>query len=146
MTPSGNSGTHALPYSFGQARTAVTKAASNMIAAEETLRQAYRDAAQKEETYRVELAKEITRQHGEGVAWTACQDMARGNQHVAHLRFERDVAEGVKEAAQAALWRLTADRRDLGRLVDWSMRVSPLGQAEPPHGFEDVSARRAAWA
>lgn len=112
------------PYSFDEARAAVTKASSNALNAEEFLRQAYRDAAQKEETYRVALAKQILVMHGEGVAWTVCQDLARGDKHVAHLRLERDIAEGVKEAAQAALWRISADRKDLGRLVEWSMRAT----------------------
>jgi hypothetical protein len=40
------------------------------------------------------------------------QDLAKGDKHVADLRFKRDVAEGIREAAVSALWRHTADRRE----------------------------------
>ncbi|HET6866216.1 MAG TPA: hypothetical protein VFH80_09840, partial [Solirubrobacteraceae bacterium] len=91
--------------------------------------------------YRVALAKKIVELHAGGAAWTVCQDLARGDQSVADLRYRRDVAEGVKEAAQNAVWRHTADRKDLGKLVDWSMRVAPDGQHEES---SSSSMRRAA--
>ncbi len=110
------------PYSFGEARAAAQKASAAQRQAEDFLRDTSRGAAQAEESYRVALAKRIVEAHAGGTAWTACQDIARGDPQVARLRFERDVAEGVKEAAQQAAWRLTADRKDLQALIDWSKR------------------------
>jgi hypothetical protein len=124
--------THAIPYSFGEAREAITIASQNMKSAEDFTRKAHEDAAAAERAYRVALAKRIVEIHAEGSAWTVCQDLARGDRSVADLRYRRDVAEGVKEAAQSSTWRHTADRRDLSKLVDWSMRVAPLGQMEDP--------------
>lgn len=135
---------HVQPYSFDEARTAITTASQNMKNAEQFLRDAFEKAAAAERAYRVALAETIVQLHADGAAWTVCQDLARGEKKVADLRYARDVAEGVKEAAQSATWRHTADRKDLGKLVDWSMRVAPDGQAEPSRGFEDVSAPRAA--
>jgi len=135
---------HAQPYDFEQARRAVTTASQNMKAAEDFTRKAFENAASAERAYRVALAQKIVELHADGAAWTVCQDLARGDKTVAGLRYLRDVAEGVKEAAQTSTWRHTADRKDLSKLVDWSMRVAPLGQSEPPHGFDDVTARRAA--
>lgn len=120
------------PYDFGQARDLINGAKVAMQNAEQFTREAYKDAAAKEKAYRVALARRITELHGEGAAWTVCQDLARGDERVAHLRYERDVAEGVKEAAQSATWRLTADRKDLAALVAWSMRVAPDGQMDEP--------------
>lgn len=111
------------PWSFEQATANCRQAAVAQQQAENTLRDCYRDFARKEETYRVALAKEIVRQHAEeGVAWTVAPDLARGDTTVARLRMERDVAEGVKEAMQQAVWRATANRRDAARFCDWSMR------------------------
>ncbi len=121
---------HVHPYDFAQARAAITVASQNMKAAEEFTRKAYADLAAAERAYRVALASRIVELHAEGAAWTVCQDLARGDRAVADLRYRRDVAEGVREAASSATWRLTADRKDLAALVDWSKRVAPDGQYE----------------
>jgi hypothetical protein len=111
------------PFDFGEAETAIREAQARQAGAETTLKEASKAAAAKEQTFRVALAKEIVRLHdSDKVAWTVCADLARGNEHVAQLRYERDVAQGVLEAAQQAAWRFAADRKDTGRLVDWSMR------------------------
>ena len=110
------------PYDFQQARKAAENASRAQKAAEEFIREAARDFAVKEEAYRVALAKRIVELHAEGYAWTVCGDVARGEQHVARLRRERDIAEGVKDAAVQAAWRRAADRRDTERFIDWSMR------------------------
>lgn len=122
---------NAIPYSFGEARVKIDEASRAMKSAEEFLRDSFKEAARTEREYRMALAARILELHADGVAWTACQDVARGDAKVARLRYERDVAEGVKEAAQGVTWRHTADRRDLSKLIDWSMRVAPDGQHEP---------------
>jgi hypothetical protein len=48
--------------------------------------------------------------------------LAKGDQSIADLRYERDVALGVREAARQAVYRHSANRRDLEELVDWSKR------------------------
>lgn len=111
------------PYDFDQARSAAHNASKKQAAAEDFIREAAKDSALKEEAYRVALAKEIVRQHdNEGRAWTVCPDLARGDENVARLRKERDIAEGVLEAAKQLSWRRAADRRDTERFIDWSMR------------------------
>lgn len=111
------------PYDFGEAREAAGRASLAQQQAENFIREAAGDFARKEEAYRVALAKRITELHAEdGVAWTVCGDLARGDATVARLRMERDIAEGVQEAAKQAAWRRAADRRDTERFIDWSMR------------------------
>lgn len=122
----------AQPYDFGEAKRAIERASQNMKNAEQAVREAYRESAAAERAYRQALAEKILMLKAEGVAWTACQDVARGDKHVSDLRFKRDVTEGVREAAVSAQWRHTADRRELEQLVSWSMRVAPDGQFDPP--------------
>lgn len=49
-------------------------------------------------------------------------EIARGEKAVADLRFKRDVAKGILEAAQQQAFRYGADRRDLDTMLTWSMR------------------------
>ncbi len=119
------------PYDFSQAREAVAAASTAMKVAEQSRRDASRKLAEAERAYRVELAKEIVRVHADGAAWTVAQDLARGDKHVADLRYQRDVAKGIMDAAETVAWRHTADRKDLAALIAWSMRVAPDGQHEP---------------
>jgi hypothetical protein len=122
---------NATPFDFTQARAAARKASEAQAATENAMLDAAEDRAGKERAYRVALAKRILTAHEEGVAWTACQDIARGDPDVARLRYERDVADGVAEAISQAGWRHAADRKDLQRLIAWSERVAPDGQYGP---------------
>lgn len=130
------------PWTFDQAREKCLNAARAQEQAENSVRQAARDAAEAEERYRVELAKEIVRQHAdEEVAWTVAPDLARGDARVAKLRRERDIAEGVREAMGQMAWRRTADRKDAQRFSDWSMRrelAEGFGQTPQPQ-FDPVT-------
>ena len=135
------------PFDEPGARDAERLASSLQAGAEEALRAAYADAAEKERAYRKALAEAITRYHAAGTAWTACGDLARGDALVADLRYERDVAEGVKEAAQQAAWRHAADRKALGRLVEWNRgRDLASGGDDPEDAAPGVvfGSRRAA--
>lgn len=133
------------PWTFQEATDNCRLAARGQEQAENALREAYRDFARREQAYRQALATEIVRQHAEeGVAWTVAPDLARGDSTVARLRMERDVAEGVKEALQQAVWRHTANRRDASRFADWSARrelAEGYGQTPEPTYSEPIGAR-----
>ena len=109
------------PFDFGTAVAATRRAAEAQKQAEHDRRQAAADLAEKERAYRVALAREIVRQHAdEGAAWTVASDVARGQRAVADLRYERDVAKGVLDAAEQRSFRHAADRRDMQGFVLWS--------------------------
>ena len=119
------------PYDFPGAKRASARWSRDMTAAADFRARAARDAAAAEHDYRVALAKRIVELHDQdGVAWTVAQDVARGDAKVAELRQRRDVAEGMKEAAELLGWKTSGDGRRLDRLIDWSMRVAPDGQHE----------------
>jgi hypothetical protein len=58
-----------------------------------------REAAHAEREYRVALAKEIASLRSDGVAWSSCTDMAKGDLVVAEQRCLRDIAEVMYKAA-----------------------------------------------
>lgn len=111
-----------LPWSFDEAERRLSAASSRQQSAEEELKRAYREAAEAEDRYRVRLALLITELRDMGVPATVCLDLAKGANDVAKLRRERDIAEGVKVAAEQACWRRNADRRDCRSLAAWSQR------------------------
>lgn len=119
------------PFDFTEAREAARKASESQKATEDAMLEASRTKAATERSYRIALANRIIQAHDDGIAWTACGDIARGDKTVAQLRYERDIAEGVSEALEQAAWRHSADRKDLQRLIAWSERVAPDGQFEP---------------
>lgn len=116
------------PFDFTEARTSARKASEAQAATETHMLEAAKAKARAERAYRRALATHILKAHEEGIAWSVCGDIARGDEAVANLRYERDVAEGVCEALSQAGWRHAADRKDLTRLIDWSQRVAPLGE------------------
>ncbi len=125
------------PLDIVGARAAEHAASAAQIANETQLRDAAKQLAEAERAYRLELAKAITTIHAEGVAWSSTADLARGNEQVANLRYRRDVLSGVYDAAQQAAYRHGADRRALGRLIDWSARIDlrSNGETEQPFGI-----------
>lgn len=136
------------PFDIAEAREAARLASARQAGAETAMREAYTALAEAERSYRVALAKERTRQHAEnGVAWTATDDVARGEKHVADLRYARDIAKGVAEAASSALWRHTADRRDVTQFIRWSLQrelAEAGGDVREPDGELTTFGRRAA--
>lgn len=111
----------ALPWSIQDARDALAASSSAQRAAEDALREAVKTYAAAEERYRRALAAAIIENRATGPA-TIAQDVARGHDSVAHLRYQRDVAEGVREAAVQVGWRASADRKDAQALAAWSMK------------------------
>lgn len=134
------------PFDFHTAVAATRRAAEAQKDAEQARRDAASDYAEKERIYRVALAKRILVVHSEGAAWTVAQDLARGDAQVANLRYERDVAKGVLDAAEQRAWRHTADRRDMHEFIQWSKArelAEGRGDVTGPARVETFGARRA---
>lgn len=132
-------------WDFFQAVEASRKGKEGQAAAEAAREQAAEEYAAAERAYRRALALKIIELRAADWPATVCADLARGDEHVANLRYSRDVAEGVKDAIEQRAWRHTADRRDVTQLIEWSRIVAPLGeQREPNHLPEPIGTRRAA--
>jgi hypothetical protein len=120
------------PFLVEDARAAAHKASELQRSVEDAIRDSSRKLAEAERQYRLKLTTRIMELHAQdGVAWTACDVIARGEPAVADLRYARDVAKGVLEAAQQQGYRYGADRRDLHQLIEWSQRRDLRVDAEP---------------
>ena len=62
-----------------------------------------KDFAKKEYLYRVELSKELVRLRAEGKAVTHLADIARGEERIAKLRYDREIAEGLVKSAEEGI-------------------------------------------
>ncbi len=132
------------PLAIEDARAAAHRASELQRTVEDSMRAASRDLAEKERVYREQLSLRIVELKAEGVAWTVCGDIARGEEKTAHLRRDRDIAEGVLDAARQQAFRYGADRRDLSQMIEWSTRrelridIPPIqydpatGEVRPP--------------
>ena len=110
------------PWDFDQAREHCRSASRRQEDAEQSLVNAYKEAAAAEEAYRRALAEKILELRAGDLPATLCADLARGDAAVARFRRHRDIADGIREAMVQAAWRLTADRKDAQRFSDWSQR------------------------
>lgn len=70
----------------------------NLNKAIEELKKRGQVKAKAERDYRVELAKEILKLRAEGMPVTIINDLARGNEKIADLKMQRDIAESLYEA------------------------------------------------
>lgn len=112
-----------VPLDITEARHKVAEMSRQQAAQEQLRANAAKSLAEAERQYRMARAKAIVSQHAEGVAWTVCDDLARGDQRVADLRYERDVAKGLLDACADAAYRYAADRRALEEIIRWSAQV-----------------------
>ena len=130
------------PYDFTTAVANSRMASEAQHNAERWKASKVREAAEQERAYRKALAEEIVRQHADGCAWTVAQDLARGDKAVAVLRYHRDIAQGLLEAAGEALWRHQSDRRDMLEFLRWSQRAAFLDLGPLPGDNQSVIGGR----
>lgn len=124
------------PLEIEDARKAAHRASEVQREVENLIRDASRKLAEAERAYRRRLSERIVQLHAEdGYAITMCGEIARGEADVSQLRYVRDVAKGVLDAAQQQAFRRGADRRDLHQLIDWSERRD-LRVDTPPADFD----------
>jgi hypothetical protein len=126
------------PWSFAEAYKAHKDAEEEQRRVESEVSRAYQEWGRAQNQYAVALARRMLELKGSGVAVTACETLAKGDENVARLREQRDIKEGLKETAKVAAWRVNADRRDVGDLLRWSARrdlaeYSGPAQPEPAH-------------
>lgn len=133
---------------MGEAITAMQRAAIAQKEGTRLARKQYEDAvdayATAEKVYRIALAKRLLELRAEGTAATLSDDLARGDEHIAGLRYQRDIARGLMKSAEAAKRDASEahvrHRVEVDKIVDWSREVAPLGQYTPA----DVGLREAA--
>lgn len=88
------------------------------------LRERGENKAKAEHDYRVGLAKEILLQRDAGQPVTIISDICRGNEEIAKLKFERDVADTLYETA---LQKIYATKLELG-IVENQLNAERKGE------------------
>lgn len=88
------------------------------------LQKAGYEKAKAEYTYRIALAKELLINKDKGLAATLNNDVSRGNEEIAKLKFNRDVAETNYEAT---LEKLRAIKIELG-IVERQIEATRRGE------------------
>lgn len=134
-----------LPWDFGQAVAASSAAEVEQRRVESEVTQAYREFGKAKRLYYVALARRILELKASGVAVTACEKLAQGDPAIAVLREAKDVAEGLKETAKVAAWRVNADRRDVNDLIQWSKArdlAEGYSRSPAPVFSEPIGGRR----
>ena len=81
-----------------------------------------KEYAEREQIYKVELAKKIAEEREKGTPVTIISDVCRGNSKIAQLRFQRDVAEVVYKSAQEAINVYKLQARLLDNQIDREFR------------------------
>jgi len=59
-----------------------------------------KEYAKREHAYRVALSKRLLERRVEGYPVTILSDLVRGEEDIAKLKYERDIAEGLKNSAE----------------------------------------------
>ena len=82
-----------------------------------------RKLAEAEQKYRIAYRKEVFRLHlMDGVAWTACSDLAKGDEEVAKLRLERDIRKSDYDSCYERILQLKVELRILENEMDAERR------------------------
>lgn len=120
------------PWTFEQAQLANREAAALQAGSETAIKDAFRAAGEAENAYRQAHAEALVRARASGDPVSVCEAVAKADPRVCELRLARDVAEGVKKAAEQEAWRRSADRRIAEGFLNWSMRreLSEHGQPD----------------
>lgn len=122
------------PLQIEDARNAAYEASKRQKDVEQAITDASKKFAEAERQYRLKLTERILHLHAQDqVAWTACGEIARGEKEVADLRYARDVAKGVLDAAEQQAFRRGADRKDVHQFLVWSERRDFHMDSPPPN-------------
>lgn len=81
----------------------IEKAMEDYLKCVEEYKKYNKDYAVKERKYRVLLSQRLTELRAAGEKVTHLADIARGQKDIADLRFDRDIAEGLKKSAEEGI-------------------------------------------
>lgn len=126
------------PLEIPDARAAAFRASELQREVEDEIRVKGRALADAERDYRRKLTTRMLLLHagGKGMAITAVESVARGEEEVSALRHARDIARANLEAAQQQAFRRGADRKDVQTLLNWSMHRDLRTDTPPPETFD----------
>lgn len=75
--------------------------------------------AEAQRSYAIELAKKITELKINGQAITVIKELAKGDEHVANLRYNRDIAKGIMKACVSSIKNMREQIGSYRSLLTW---------------------------
>lgn len=110
------------PLDLDDGRKAASMLARQCRASVDNLDQAVQRHAESEHSYRKAFAKKIVELRADGVPATICLELAKGDQQVAQLKYDRDLAKGIIDVTRERLRQLDGERASLRQLLEWSQK------------------------
>lgn len=110
------------PLDLDDGRRAASMLARQCRGAVDSLDQAVTRHAEAEHTYRKAYASKLVELRGQAVPATICLELAKGDEQVAKLKFDRDLAKGMIDVARERLRQLDGERASLRQLLEWSRK------------------------
>lgn len=95
---------------------------SNLNKAIKELKERGQVKAKAERDYRVELSKGILRLRAEGMPVTIISDVCRGNEKIANLKMERDIAESLYESNMQYIYSTKINIEIVQKQIEATMR------------------------
>lgn len=95
---------------------------SNLNKAIKELKERGQAKAKAERDYRVELSKEILKLRAEGMPVTIISDVCRGNEKIANLKMERDIAESLYESNMQYIYSTKINIEIVQKQIEATMR------------------------
>jgi hypothetical protein len=78
--------------------------------------------AEAEQVYRMAYATKLVELRGDAIPVGIATELAKGDEHVAKLKFDRDLAKGMIDVARERLRQLDGERASLRQLLEWSRK------------------------
>jgi hypothetical protein len=125
------------PLDIDEARRAARALARQRRDAEEFHTNLVEEAAEAEREYRKAYAVAFVKAGG---TVTAREALAKAD--TADLAYKRDLKAGMVKVAAERLRGLEGERSMLRALLDWSMRLDPLGERQPEQYESAIGGKR----
>ena len=110
------------PLDLADGRRAASMLARQCRDGVDALDRAVRAHAEAEHTYRKAYSTKLVELRGQAVPVGLCLELAKGDEAVAKLKYDRDLAKGMIDVARERLRQLDGERASLRQLLEWSQR------------------------
>lgn len=89
----------------------------------------YKEYAKREHDYRIALSKRLLQRKIEGIPTTILADVVRGEEDIAELKEQRDIAEGLMKSAEKGtdFYKLTARLMDSQTMREYGSSTLGFG-------------------
>jgi hypothetical protein len=119
------------PLDLDDGRRAASLLARQCRSAVDALDQAVVRHAEAEHSYRKAYASKLIELRGQAVPVGLCLELAKGDEVVAKLKFDRDLAKGMIDVCRERLRQLDGERASLRQLLEWSQRFEARSFTPP---------------